>query len=702
MLKSSTQQIAVMNTTIALKNDLLSIASELPTIMKLRLNRIIRSESRLTELQFHNQLEKLESEIEQYFEQKENKNKQDNEDNEDESKESEEERLRREEEREKFERERRCIQNLLKENIEFFREEHNPTIFQDLDNPLKATKLISGHVQSGKSAVICGIAIYMVRVLKKSVVIVLRNYTADYLQLSRKFQDGGEFSGFKVPVHYAKDCRETQIFSETVPAVTICIEHQTQLKKIADVISDYPRVRFCLIADEADAVCYKKDTNKERITQFNKIKAASSQFVAVTATAFDMLYMEHTLRNNCIYHVPITAETRYKGIDHPDFSIHELGKTFDFKLKRVTASRWRLSSQMEEFYTNLLDTEEYENAIIDEKEFVESHPVICLQKTEPTIKKQQQSLSALANHSVFGKEFTVLVYNGEGVLVYSPEELPHRVGRVCGKSFSNHFIPQQLKAMNYMGISIGDILQELKDQGIHTHIVIVAGHMVGRGLNITSNDYKWHLTHQILRMSESATCSDLVQSCRLFGKHRDSVPTQIYCIQKDAVSLKQAHYLQKRIFEGANLHETVVPMMNLCEEVKVFVGNIPKRRTTKKVREPKWNRVYTEREQYEEAKVSEEKVGDIRVILDVRPGLILDEVRCAIVNELLNRGKNEWHPRSNIVSVLVSEYNTFRNDNQVRGHMKSLFQDHSRLTDDIHHTGLIMKKENDRLYFRLN
>jgi hypothetical protein len=37
-----------------------------------------------------------------------------------------------------------------------------------------------------------------------------------------------------------------------------------------------------------------------------------------------------------------------------------------------------------------------------------------------------------------------------------------------------------------------------------------------------------------------------------------------------------------------------------CEQIKMFVGNIPRRRTTKKCAEPVWNKVAKEREQYGE------------------------------------------------------------------------------------------------------
>ncbi len=170
--------------------------------------------------------------------------------------------------------------------------------------------------------------------------------------------------------------------------------------------------------------------------------------------------------------------------------------------------------------------------------------------------------------------------------------------------------------VQYKNIGIGDILQALKDTDFkgeehYSHVIIIAGHMVGRGLNICSNDFKWHLTHQILSNSATATCSDITQSCRLFGKYNDSIPTRLFCVQNDAMSLKQTHYLQNRIFEGANLHDLTENMKTLCETLKIFVGLIPKRKLTKKIKQPEFNKVATVEEQYGGVTVAEvEEVDD--------------------------------------------------------------------------------------------
>jgi hypothetical protein len=601
------------------------------------------------------------------------------------------------------------IKNFLENNIPFFK--HNPQIFEDLSNPEKNTKLVAGHVQSGKTAVICGLASYLVGVLRIPTIVVVRNYTADYQQLSRKFSSRGRFGPLDILVHYAKDVKREHIFSANYPALTICLEHQTQLKKVVDAY-ETRATPFCVIADEADSICYKVKLDKERITLFQTLREYSSQFIAVTATAFDMLYIESKLFNTNIYHVPVPE--KYKGIEHESFSLKELNKKFDFKLSHTQNPMiWTLSPDMEQFYAQILNTPMFRISLEqeDEKELIQfQHPVICLQKTETEIKKQLQCMAALIRHPIFGKEFVVIAYNGEGVYAYSPKgldrDIPDFEGELCrGEQPLNSFI-SDCPVMHYKSLGIGDILQYFKRHSLRdqtTHIVIIAGQMVGRGLNIVSNDYQWHLTHQILKVSDTATCADITQSCRVFGVYSDEIPTTLYCLQKDAMSLKQSYELQKRIFQGAELSEATENILELCKQIKMFVGHVPRRRTTKKCPEPEWNLVAKEREQYGEVDEKEEKesVGEYHRVLPERLAPREAEMYKYALDYLQDK-TGQWIERSKVVEHAVRGGEV---DNTVRGFFNSMCSSekkkHIKTTLETQ-SGLLFKKSGDRWFMRLN
>jgi hypothetical protein len=244
------------------------------------------------------------------------------------------------------------------------------------------------------------------------------------------------------------------------------------------------------------------------------------------------------------------------------------------------------------------------------------------------------------------------------------------------------------------------MLQYFKDRpDSPTHIVIIAGLMVGRGLNIVSNDYRWHLTHQILKMPSNATCSDLAQRIRLLGIYRDTVPTTLFCVQKDAMSLKQAHQLQNRIYEGAELHEEVENMPTLCEQIKVYVGLVPKRKTTKKCDEPHWNLVAKEREQYGE--VVEEKMDGMYycVIVDKLAPREMEIYKYAV--DYLQDKTGQWIERSKIVEHAVRGG---EEEHSVRSFLKHicLTQSKNMRTESENIQGLLFKKSGNRWFIRLN
>jgi hypothetical protein len=170
------------------------------------------------------------------------------------------------------------------------------------------------------------------------------------------------------------------------------------------------------------------------------------------------------------------------------------------------------------------------------------------------------------------------------------------------------------------------------------------------------------------------------------------------------MSLKQSHELQKRIFEGADLLLATETMPELCKQIKIFVGHIPRRRTTKKCAEPEWNQVAREQEQYrdivenkEENKVVE---GEYYCVLPdklaPREKVIY---KCTI--DYLQDKTGQWIERSKVVEHAVRE-----GENQfvVQGRFTDmcLKQNKSFKTNLETTSGLLIKKVQNRWYIRLN
>jgi hypothetical protein len=583
-------------------------------------------------------------------------------------------------------KDKKQLQKQLGEKIAFFHPNNNPTIFEDLENPERTNKLVAGMIQSGKSNVICGLAMYCAQALGVSVIILLRNYTADYEQLRSKLE-----KEYDVIPFYAGDKTQLKHMFRGETKIMICLENEKQMTRLdAEILRTGSR--FCLIADEVDAVCYKADETRQRITVFESLKSKALQFIGVTATSYAMLYKEQALVNHAIYRVPIDPD--YKGIDYliRSNSIEELPNQFDFKLKAATPAIWELSSDMEHFYTQILDTPAFDK-----------QPVIALQTTETEIKKQFQCMAALARHPIFKKEFSIVVYNGEGIYLYSAQRLDNEIegdegemseGVVPNDRFS-HYI-QDCNVLHFKKAGIKHALQYFKNRARPpTHILIIAGLMVGRGLNIVSSDYQWHVSHQILRVSDTADVADLIQKLRLLGVFRDSTPLKLFLTKKESENLKRGHLLHNTLLDGAQRQRTQVIMPVLVEQIPISKDHIPIRRTTKKCPEPNWN------EQEEEKKEMEMNTQcKYYCILPQELGPREKEVYDYAVDYLQDK-KGSWVLRNTVVRHIM----TFNfSENPTRGRfsgMCTVISKHHR-TESEEYPGLLFLFKRNRWYMRLN
>lgn len=535
------------------------------------------------------------------------------------------------------------IEPWLSESIPFFRK--YPGLFSDLQNTENNPYfLIQGSVQGGKTPVIAGLTLFLIKVMRLSVIVVVRNYRADQQQLQDKFEQVDErFYPFGITVRTASDRSYT--FNPYSPTLTIALENKSQLSQIVESYKSTPNPNhFAVIVDEADAIAYKKG-NPQVIRWLRELQSQASQNILVTATAFDVLYLENELKNHRIYTIP--RHFNYKGVDHPGLELVSTNINLRYSVGQPIAP------ELLEWYETLNSESPFQRVVTEDGMEPSDHPIICLQKTETNTLKQTDIMCTLASDPRFRERFAILVYNGKGVDAYwhelLPERLPARldiIGTVVTDTRCD------VTRRWYKKASIRDVLgmfRAYRHQYPVTHIVIIAGFTVARGLNIVSTDYKWHLTHEIMYHSPAATVSDLLQSCRVLGIYNDAVPLKVYCKPSDARDIQQAHYLQTRLIEGATLHEVTASMPSLCSTIRVLLGSIPVRRTTKKCAEPVWNTVQTEAEQYAEAEIENKEEDDGSGWLVYQTSEIQKKAYQDIEKVLLDQGWiNMWVKRSDI------------------------------------------------------
>jgi len=605
-----------------------------------------------------------------------------------------------------------AIQRQLVQRVPFFAE--HPELLDRLrDDSARSGKLIEGLVQSGKTPVICGLAVFCVQVLQLPVIVLVRNFNVDKEQLIRKFKGNGQFADLlqedMICDASHRDTRNRSDLFDT-PRLILCLENHTPLRRIVEL---HQNQSFCLIVDEADHVAYKSRPLVSH-TWFQQLRARALHFVAVTATVFDVLYLDEQITNRDIHR--ISPPVNYRGFGSKAFKIVGLPNTFQF---RLTADG-NLSQNLEHFYLEILGTAPYPDCVYEAENLPRTfHPVICLQKTGTVVKDQLRVMDALGRHSVLGQSFVVIAFNGEGIFAYCPNgQLPLRIGDVTGERYmgmrrnkrlrtESTMVPVEIEVVSYPQLNIPRMLQYLRDnQSVHrvTHIVIIAGKIADRGLNIVSTDYRWHLTHEILMPSKTAVVSEVIQcGGRLCGVMADHLDSFLYVTLKDKHDLERGQALQDHILTEAQSYPETMRMQEFREQVPVNHDMIPIRRTTRKRRaEPNWNTVADD---LGEEKNEEEVTDRCGQVFRVRSVQLTEQGKGIYdrVVTFLNTRRGEWMRKADLLRAIT---NTAEESELIKGaiwHWTSPRLQTSERVPTEEEPGLLIRQQNDRSwYLRLN
>jgi hypothetical protein len=166
------------------------------------------------------------------------------------------------------------------------------------------------------------------------------------------------------------------------------------------------------------------------------------------------------------------------------------------------------------------------------------------------------------------------------------------------------------------------ILQYLKTNGgarRFPRIIIIAYKLVGRGINIVSADFGWHLTHMFYRPSPTTDVTTMIQSMRLCGIYKDNIPLDCYITKRHYEDMYKGYMLQEDIFQrlAAGEHREEEEMNEWMQRQSFFKEKIPMRRLYKNKRFE--GRITTDRS--EDTGMSMEEFNKMRCIvkMDARP-----------------------------------------------------------------------------------
>jgi len=443
--------------------------------------------------------------------------------------------------------------------------------------------LIKGAIQSGKSAIIHALLLLFTMVYEHNVIVLLRSFTEDYEQMSKGFQlflekyqdhvfeQGHTATRKYIPkiyytgnVHRKKNgelqqhdnlCTDLAL-QKTVIFTIANHQHLKNLNECMDIAGTGPTT---LIVDEVDQLLY---TSGDVLSiQLENLLGKVSNVFGISATLYEPFH--NSLFNFTSHHVLLPPEN-YKGVLDINFNFIE---KLDPKRKK-------------KYPKNILKWDKSLSTYLKDHKYdtpFGSHPCITLIKTERLKKLQQELQYQIANHKNYSQDYTVLTYNGESTTLYSSMLCRKHIVFASGKKSKqdgNHHV--------FSKTSIQDVLQYLKENGgaqIFPRILIIAHGLVGRGINIVSADYQWHLTQMFYRPSRNATITIMLQSLRLCGIYNDNIPLTCYIEKTVYENIYRGFKLQEDIF--SRLEQNGETLREQISEEKFLRDKIPRKKMSK-------------------------------------------------------------------------------------------------------------------------
>lgn len=433
-----------------------------------------------------------------------------------------------------------------------------------------AFSMIMGYIQSGKTEILFASTLFLARLLNQNVIVILRDYTGDAEQflfnLKTRFLEGirGDMitAGHDIGsvtdvlrVLFAGDIVHHKDESVSDPThiadalhggegvVVVALANDTQILAVNKLLDDVHSPPFVFI-DECDDLM---TSTGARGDQIKRLTERARHVIGVSATVFDCLH-DDRLASSRVYLLP--PPTDYKGIDR--FVMN----TIDEIPAGDSTSRLDRDPDL----VRLLDS----NRTTVMSSGGKPYPMITLIKNERLTADQMGLLRDI--RKAYKDDYTVIVYNGKNISLYAPG-LPTD-GEIRLPS-SHRKAKKEEPLLLFRRACVQDVLQLLKNRGgakRFPRIVIISCEIIGRGINIVSRDFVWHLTHMFYRPSKSATVPMMMQSMRLAGRYQDNMPLSLYATEKVLTDILTGLRLQQeivgRVVSKADPSVTVVSMLS--------------------------------------------------------------------------------------------------------------------------------------------
>ena len=372
-----------------------------------------------------------------------------------------------------------------------------------------------GHVQSGKTIEEINYCYTSVTKYKRPVIFIVRNITADQLQLRARFL---EHTKIKVELLSLVTTQQAVACMETAGVIILlCNTHQLfKMKQIVQMFSG----EYHVCIDEVDFSIKSRNLLSTIDMHLKFIKQNASHILGATATPCALFFTDRTLSRV----KAIQPNKRYRGIESLSVNFVDsciIRKESDFPLCDMAA--------MDTIYDDFMGRP---------RGFI-LHTVV---KEKENHYKIQEYLAQTY------EDLTVIVYNGDGIKVYRKSHGPLAEHKTLNKF--NQLVCKYDRAGDYHHFhrwAISDVLQLFVDD---SHIAVVAGHLAARGISFVSSDYRLHLTDQYFYAARNTHGENLLQSLRILGCYSDSAPLRLWCSERTWDAIISQNKIIRNIVEG--------------------------------------------------------------------------------------------------------------------------------------------------------
>jgi len=338
---------------------------------------------------------------------------------------------------------------------------------------------------------------------------------------------------------FIKDCKDPVKISEYLEKdIVISYINQPQLSVLLPLIKN----DFFLLTDEAD-YAYKENDCKVSETYY-KICGLAKFHLGITATSFKFWYKEHKVC--CDLTFKLERHQYYKGIDDVSFE-NEIDNSV------YTPSQETDCLEADEGFKTFLNQVEsqgvFENINTETGESYKQPPIVLYVPSSYT-KHHTEIFKYIKRTLKRRTKWIVIQYDGHNgcpiKLYCSDFEGKYRIKK-------NVYSPSKNGEYYIHNNTLQDVLGSLRrimySNDFFKNILIVAGRLASRQVSYVCDQYLWHLSHLRILRSLSTSCTELVQSMRIFGIFKDDMKLSLSCRRRDYEDIKKYIYFQNHVIQ---------------------------------------------------------------------------------------------------------------------------------------------------------